>query len=173
MSDFKSFLEVKVRDACELKGKFVLRSGQISDTYFDKYLFESDPYLLMQVSIKMLQELRSNKIEVDFFAGLETGGIPLAVMLSQLANVPTLFVRKQPKEYGTCKVAEGPDFAGKRLCVVEDVITTGGQVLESCQMLKDAGAEITCVAAVIVRDNMVQKKLADCGYTLYNVFNFV
>jgi orotate phosphoribosyltransferase len=173
MSEFRSYLEKQVREACELQGTFTLRSGQVSNTYFDKYLFESNPYLLMQISIEILKELTANNIKVDYFAGLETGGIPIAVMLSQLANIPTLFVRKKAKGYGTCKVAEGPNFAGKRLCVVEDVITTGGQVLESCQMLKNAGAEVSCITAVIVRNDMVQKRLAEAGYSLYNVFNFM
>ena len=66
--------------------------------------------------------------EVDALAGLEMGGIPLATMLSQLTGLPTLFVRKEAKTYGTCKLAEGGEYNGRKLLVVEDVVTSGGQI---------------------------------------------
>ena len=94
---------------CRLTGEFTLRSGQVSSEYFDKYLFETDPDLLARVAAQMEGLLPS---DVDLIGGLEMGGIPLVTALSARTGLPALFVRKQAKEYGTCKLAEGPDVAG-------------------------------------------------------------
>ena len=110
--------------ASHLTGRFVLRSGTISDTYFDKYLFESDPRLLAAIGDALAPLVPEG---TEALAGLETGGIPLAVILSQRTGLPALFVRKEAKTYGTCKLAEGGAVEGKRLLVVEDVVTSGGQ----------------------------------------------
>src|SRR6478672_4572525 len=93
----------RVYDACHLTGSFRLRSGQVSEEYFDKYLFEADPRLLLDVATSMVDLLP----DCDLLAGMELGGIPIATVLSQLTGVPTVFMRKQAKEYGTCKAAEG------------------------------------------------------------------
>ncbi len=69
--------------------------------------------------------------DTDLLGGLELGGIPIATMVSSLTGRPALFVRKKAKEYGTCKLAEGPDVAGRRMTLVEDVITTGGAVRDA------------------------------------------
>src|SRR5918997_166398 len=96
---------------CRLTGEFTLRSGQVSHEYFDKYLFEADPQLLARLAREVAQLLPNEK---HLLGGLEMGGIPIATAVSQLIGLPTLFGRKKAKEYGTCKLAEGPDFAGKQ-----------------------------------------------------------
>ncbi|HLU27265.1 MAG TPA: hypothetical protein VKZ65_02425, partial [Glycomyces sp.] len=111
-----------------LTGEFTLRSGVVAHEYFDKYLFESDPTLLARVARQMVPLL---PVGTELLGGLELGGIPIATMVSSLTGHPTLFVRKQPKEYGTCKLAEGPDVAGRRITIIEDVITTGGAVRDA------------------------------------------
>ena len=73
---------------------------------------------------------------IDALAGLEYGGVPIAAVLSQVTGIPALFVRKQPKEYGTCRLAEGGEVAGKRLLVVEDVVTSAGQIVLSVNDLR-------------------------------------
>jgi orotate phosphoribosyltransferase len=78
--------------------------------------------------------------------------VPLASVASQVSGLPTLFVRKQAKDYGTCRLAEGGEVAGRRLAVIEDVITSGGQVIESCRELRDQGAEVAAVLCVIDRE---------------------
>ena len=121
----------------------------VSDEYFDKYLFESDPALLREIAREMVTLLPSG---LDAIAGLELGGIPLVTMLSQLSGIPALFVRKQAKDYGTCRLAEGGEVAGRRIAVIEDVVTSGGQLIESCAALRERGAEIVCVVCVIDRE---------------------
>ena len=113
---------------CRLTGEFTLRSGQVADEYFDKYLFEADPALLARVAPQMVDLLPE---DTELLGGLELGGIPIATVLSAQTGLPALFVRKKAKEYGTCKLAEGPDVAGRRVTLIEDVITTGGAVRDA------------------------------------------
>jgi len=145
----KQALAQEIQAASLLSGEFKLRSGQVSQKYFDKYRFESQPLLLEKIT-KHLHELIPSS--TDFLAGLELGGVPIATALSLKSNIPSLFVRKKAKDYGTCKLAEGAsDLKNKNLCLVEDVITTGGQVAESCQALRDLGANVEHVLCVIYR----------------------
>lgn len=166
----KSEIERQIHRVSKLEGEFVLRSGQTSKYYYDKYLFESDPNLLYQICWQMSYQIKD---DFDYLAGLETGGIPIATMLGFIMNKPVVFVRKEAKTYGTAKLAEGPDIAGKRLCVIEDVVTSGGQVIKSTNDLKDLGATITQVACVILRSEEGKKKIEEAGYKLYNLLNFI
>jgi orotate phosphoribosyltransferase len=136
----------RIHERAHLTGEFRLRSGATSGEYFDKYRFESDPVLLREVAEGLAALVPA---EAQAVAGLELGGVPLATMVSQLTGLPALFVRKRAKEYGTRRLAEGGDVAGRRLAVVEDVVTTGGQLLESCAALREEGAEIAAVICVI------------------------
>ena len=151
-----------------LTGEFRLRSGTTSGEYFDKYLFESDPLLLRDVAEALLALLPA---DVDALAGLELGGVPLATVASQLSGLPTLFVRKQAKTYGTCRLAEGGETDGQRLVVIEDVVTSGGQVIESCRALRERGAQIVAVLCVIDREAGGRENLVREGLELRSVFN--
>jgi orotate phosphoribosyltransferase len=133
-----------------LTGEFTLRSGIVSNEYFDKYLFESDPALLRTIA-EMLAPLLPPGTEA--LAGLELGGVPIATMLSQVTGLPALFVRKEAKTYGTCRLAEGGEVDGRRLTVVEDVVTSGGQVVTSCGDLRARGAVVTHAVCVIDRQS--------------------
>ena len=145
---------------CRLTGEFTLRSGLVASEYFDKYLFESDPELLARVVEQMLGLVPE---DTDLLGGLELGGIPIATMLSSRTGLPALFVRKKAKEYGTCKLAEGPDVAGRRVTVVEDVITTGGAVRDATRALRAAGATVEVVVCAIDRSPEGENPLADVG----------
>jgi orotate phosphoribosyltransferase len=160
-------LAQKIFETSNLKGKFLLRSGVTSNEYFDKYLFESDPQLLKEIAIAMSQLLPA---DVDALAGLELGGIPLATAISQVINLPTLFVRKKAKEYGTCKIAEGGEISGRKLVIIEDVITSGGQILESAKELRKLGANILKVLVVINRESGGVENLAIDNLELGTLF---
>lgn len=146
-----------------LRGDFLLRSGTRSKIYFDKYLLESDPELLKAISLAMVALLPS---PFDALAGLEMGGIPLATLLSQHTGKPCLFVRKKAKDYGTCKLAEGGDGKDRRLVIVEDVVTSGGAILDGVAELRKLGAHITDVVCIIDRESGGTENLAKAGLTL-------
>jgi orotate phosphoribosyltransferase len=156
-----------VYDRAHLTGEFTLRSGATSTEYFDKYQFEADPPLLRRIA-EALADLVPG--DVDYLAGLELGGVPIATVLSQVTGLPTLFVRKQAKTYGTCRLAEGGEVAGKRLVVVEDVVTSGGQVIESCTELRRLGAHVVRVLCVIDREAGGAEKLAAEDLALHPLF---
>jgi orotate phosphoribosyltransferase len=145
---------------CRLTGTFTLRSGQVASEYFDKYLFESDPSLLARVVDQMFQMVPAH---TALLGGLELGGVPIATMLSARTGLPALFVRKQAKEYGTCKLAEGPDVSGRRVTLVEDVITTGGAVRDATRALREAGATVETVLCAIDRSPEGENPLVDVG----------
>ncbi|MCB0980246.1 MAG: orotate phosphoribosyltransferase, partial [Ilumatobacter sp.] len=120
-----------------LTGTFTLRSGQIATEYFDKYRFEAQPDLLAQIAAALAPMVPEG---TEVLAGLEMGGIPIATALSLHTGIPAAFVRKKAKEYGTARLAEGAAIEGKVVTVVEDVITTGGQVVISTNDLRERGA---------------------------------
>jgi orotate phosphoribosyltransferase len=153
-------LAADVDAVCRLSGTFTLRSGQVSHEYFDKYLFETEPALLARVAEAMAALVPAG---TELLGGLEMGGIPLATVLSSRTGLPALFVRKQAKEYGTCKLAEGPDVAGRRVTLVEDVITTGGAVRDAANALRAAGASVEVVVCAIDRSPEGENPLADVG----------
>ena len=153
-------LAADIDACCRLTGEFTLRSGQVAPEYFDKYLFESDPHLLARVATQMVDLLPAG---TELLGGLELGGIPIATMLSSLTGHPALFVRKKAKEYGTCKLAEGPDVAGRRVTIIEDVITTGGAVRDATRALRDAGAIVEVVVCAIDRSPAGENPLSDVG----------
>ena len=151
-------LAADIDATCRLTGEFTLRSGQVADTYFDKYLFEAQPGLLDRVATRMVDLVPA---ETELLGGLELGGIPIATVVSAKTGLPALFVRKKAKEYGTCKLAEGPDVAGRRVTLVEDVITTGGAVRDATRALRDAGAVVEVVVCAIDRSPEGEYPLAD------------
>jgi len=151
---------------CRLRGTFVLRSGQVTGDYFDKYLFEGDPLLLRRVAERMVTLVPGG---TDLLGGLELGGVPIATMLGQLTALPALFVRKQAKTYGTRKLAEGGDPAGRSVTLVEDVITTGGAVLAAATALRALGANVSTVICAIDRSASGQNQLADHGISVLPV----
>lgn len=155
-------LGTAVYRACHLTGEFTLRSGQVSHEYFDKYLFEGNPVLLRQVAEAMVPLLP----ECDVLAGMEMGGIPIVTILSQLTGLPAVYVRKEAKPYGTRKLAEGGPVAGLRVVGVEDVVTTGGALINGCKALRRDGAILDTVVCAIDREQGGKDNLAAEGIAL-------
>lgn len=156
-------LTARIDRTCRLTGEFLLRSGQTSTTYFDKYQFEGDPVLLAAVAEHLAPRIPDG---TEVLAGLELGGVPIAAALSLATGLPAAYVRKEAKTYGTARLAEGTEIEGKRCLVVEDVITTGGQVVLSTQDLRDRGAVVDTVLCVIDRSGGDHAKLDEIGLGL-------
>jgi orotate phosphoribosyltransferase len=156
----KAELAQRVVEIALRRGEFKLRSGQISNVYFDKYQFESSPVLLQEIARQMVPLVPAG---TEVLAGLELGGVPIATALSFQTGLPVAFVRKERKSYGTCLIAEGAALKGKRVCIVEDVITTGGAVIDSANELRSEGALLDVVLSVIFRGDANKDKLAEAG----------
>lgn len=161
-------LAQKIYTACHLKGDFLLRSGQRSNEYFDKYRFEAQPHLLQEIANQMKHLIPPG---TEVLAALEMGGIPVGTALSLATGIPCVFVRKEAKEYGTCQFAEGLEIKGKKICIIEDVITSGGQVLLSVADLRKLGAHADTVLCVIHRGGQpAEAKLKEAGLNLKPLF---
>jgi orotate phosphoribosyltransferase len=166
MDDDLADLARRVGEACRLTGMFTLRSGQVSTTYFDKYLFEADPALLGEVAQAAVGLIPP---DTEVLAGLELGGVPVATALSLATGLPVAFVRKEAKKYGTAKLAEGAGIEGRRVLIVEDIVTTGGQVVLSARDLEERGALLVAALCVIDRSAGAHQ-LAGAGLRLISLF---
>jgi orotate phosphoribosyltransferase len=153
-------LAKKIYDISHLTGTFQLRSGQTSHEYFDKYQFESDPKVLREIARAMIALLPK---DTRYLGALEMGGIPIATAISLETGIKVVFVRKTAKEYGTCKFAEGPAIKGEKITLIEDVITTGGQVVASANDLRSEGALVSTVLCVIDRSEGKTEKMKAAG----------
>jgi orotate phosphoribosyltransferase len=108
----------------------------------------------------------------EVLAGLEMGGIPIVTMLSQVTGVPAAFIRKEPKDYGTCRYAEGASLAGRRFVLVEDVVSSGGAILEAVAKLEADGLRPAAALCVIDRETGGAQALAAAGLELRALLTF-
>lgn len=156
-------LASEVNTRCRLSGTFTLRSGRVATEYFDKYRFESDPVLLDAIAAELVHLVPAG---TEVLAGLELGGVPIATALGRHTGLPCAFVRKVAKQYGTARLAEGADISGRRVLVVEDVVTSGGQIAISTGQMRELGATVTDAICVINRQEGGAEALAKDGITL-------
>ena len=160
-------LAKRIKEISELRGKFTLKSGKVSDVYFDKYKFESDPELLREIADKMKALIPS---DTAVLAGLEMGGIPIVTALSQTTGIPAAFVRKEAKKYGTRKRAEGADLSAGKIVLVEDVVSTGGALLDASRWMREEGFEAGLAICVIDRQTGGAENLGKEGIKLLSLF---
>lgn len=163
----KQALAQEIYQISNICGEFTLRSGNKATEYFDKYLFEAQPKILSNIAQQLAFLIPK---DIDALAGLEMGGIPIATALSLQTNIPTMFVRKQAKTYGTCKLAEGGEVKEKHLLIIEDVVTSGGAIIEAVKQLRTLGAIITKAVCVIDRESSGKNNLASIGVELVPLF---
>ena len=166
MSVTHSDLARRIHAASHLTGQFTLRSGRTAPEDFDKYRFEGDPVLLDEIAQRMAPLVPSG---TEVLAGLEMGGIPVVTALGRHTGLPCAFVRKQAKPYGTCRLAEGADVEGRRVLVVEDVVTSGGQIVLSTADLRGLGAQVQEALCVIDREQGGADALAAEGIGLLSL----
>ncbi|HZQ81240.1 MAG TPA: orotate phosphoribosyltransferase [Gaiellaceae bacterium] len=141
-----------LRDAAYLEGDFVLRSGKRSKYYLDKYRFETLPDVLAPLGKAIAAAVREHEPDADRIAGPELGAVALATAASLETGLPFVIVRKEAKGYGTAKQLEGVYEEGECVCLVEDVVTTGGAALEAVQVLRDAGLRVSTAICVVDRE---------------------
>jgi orotate phosphoribosyltransferase len=137
-------------DHALLRGDFVLRSGRRSSYYLDKYLFETRPEVLGPLGERIAASVADHEPDAVRIAGPELGAVALAAATALASGMPFLIVRKEAKSYGTANRLEGAFEPGERVCLVEDVVTSGGAAIDSVKALREAGLE--CGTAVCVVD---------------------
>lgn len=163
----KDEMALRIAELSVLRGNFTLRSGRTSTWYIDKYRFSTDPDLL-----RSLGELFSDRIPngTHRLAGAELGGIPLVTTASMATGIPCLFVRNQKKDYGTAQRFEGIMNAGDRIVLLEDVATTGGQVLEAARDLQEAGGIVSTIIATVDRMEGARENIESAGFAFEALF---
>ena len=162
-------IPARIRSCAKLSGTFTLRSGKVSETYFDKYRFEAEPQLLRDICQAMAALIPSG---TEVLAGLEMGGIPIVTVLSQVTGLPSAFIRKEPKAYGTCQYAEGTPLQGKKFVLVEDVVSSGGAIIDALTLLKADGLQPLCALCVIDRETGGKEALEKAGLQLRALHTF-
>jgi orotate phosphoribosyltransferase len=135
-----------------LEGDFVLRSGKRSRYYLDKYRFETRPDLLAALGERIAATVREHEPEATRLAGPELGAVALATAASLASGLPFLIVRKAAKDYGTSNRIEGVFDAGECVCLVEDVVTSGGALLEAVEAVRSAGLVVHTAVCVVDRE---------------------
>ena len=157
----------RIRDTALLHGDFTLRSGRKSKYYLDKYLFETQPDILSALGQLFAKHVDGS---ITRLAGAELGGIPLVTAAAMATGLPSVLIRNQKKDYGTAKQLEGKLNAGDRIVIVEDIATTGGQVLEAAKVIRDTGAIVVKIVAVIDRQEGARENIEKAGYAFESLF---
>jgi orotate phosphoribosyltransferase len=160
-------LAKRIAEVSLLRGEFTLRSGRKSNYYLDKYRFETVPDVLEALGKMFAERIGPH---VQRIAGAELGAVPLAATAAMASGKPCIFVRNSKKDYGTAKQIEGILNEGDVLVIVEDVLTTGGQVLEVAKSLIGAGAKIDKIIGVIDRMEGARQAIEGAGYTFESLF---
>ena len=151
----------RIKETAYLEGDFTLRSGKKSKYYLDKYLFETCPDILKALGEAFAAHVTE---DVTLIAGAELGGIALAAATAMATDRNWVIVRNSKKGYGTGKMIEGAIRPGDRVLLVEDIATTGGQVVEAAKILTEAGAVVQKIVCTIDRKQGAQENIERAGF---------
>jgi orotate phosphoribosyltransferase len=151
----------RVKETAYLEGDFILRSGKRSKYYLDKYLFETCPDILKALGKEFGKHVGD---DVTLIAGAELGGVALAAAAAMETGRNWVIIRNSKKDYGTSKLVEGKLNKGDVVLLVEDIATTGGQVLEAAKVITEAGAKVKKIVAVIDRKQGAGENITAAGY---------
>lgn len=157
----------RIAETAVLHGEFTLRSGRTSSWYIDKYLFSTKPDILASLGDMFAEQIPGG---TTLLAGAELGGIPLVTTASMASGLPCIFIRNQKKEYGTAQQLEGTLQPHDRVVIVEDVATTGGQVLEAANTIQGFGATVEAIISVIDRQEGARENIEQAGFTFIALF---
>lgn len=163
-------LGARLVDRAYLEGDFVLRSGRRSRYYLDKYRFETDPVLLAGLGAALAELVRAHAPDADLLAGPELGAVPLAAVTSIETGLPYVIVRKEAKDYGTANRLEGVFEPGARVCVVEDVVTSGGALLSAVEALRASDLHVSAAICVVDREEGGADAIASAGISFHPLY---
>ena len=153
-----------------LEGDFVLRSGRRSTWYLDKYRFETDPELLRALGARLAEDVRACEPDTVRLAGPALGAVALAASAAMASGLPFIIVRGEAKEYGTAKRIEGPFERGELVCLLEDVVTSGGAIAEAVSAVRAEGLVVRHAVCVVDREEGGSDALARLGVRLHALF---
>jgi orotate phosphoribosyltransferase len=153
-----------------LEGDFVLRSGRHSKYYLDKYRFETVPELLEALGERIAAAVKEHEPDAVRIAAPELGAVALAAAGSLASRLPFLIVRKQAKGYGTSNKLEGISESGELVCLIEDVVTSGGAALQAVETVREAGLVCRTAVCVVDREEGGSDELARHGVRLWPLF---
>ena len=162
----KDELIQRIKETSYLEGDFVLRSGKRSKYYMDKYLFETCPDILRALGEEFAKYITD---DVTLIAGAELGGVALAAATALAVDKNWIIVRNSKKGYGTGKMVEGVLKEGDIVLLVEDIATTGGQVLEAAKIITEAGASVKKIVCVIDRKQGAEENITGAGFTFESI----
>jgi orotate phosphoribosyltransferase len=163
-------LGLKLREHALLEGDFLLRSGRRSSYYLDKYRFETRPELLGPLGERLAAAAREHEPDAVRLAGPALGAVALAASASLASGLPFVIVRESAKEYGTANRLEGPFEAGEVVCLIEDVVTSGGALAEAVAALREAGLVVRNAVCVVDREEGGADALARLGVRLRSLY---
>jgi orotate phosphoribosyltransferase len=153
-----------------LEGDFVLRSGRRSSWYLDKYRFETEPDILRALGEALAGAVEECEPEAVRLAGPALGAVALAASAAMASGLPFIIVRGETKEYGTAKRIEGPFESGELVCLLEDVVTSGGALAEAVSAVRDEGLVVRNAVCVVDREEGGSDALARLGVRLRPLF---
>lgn len=153
-----------------LEGDFVLRSGRRSTWYLDKYRFETEPVILQALGVRLAHEVEASEPGASRLAGPALGAVALAASAAMASGRPFIIVRGETKEYGTAKRIEGPFEPGELVCLLEDVVTSGGALAEAVSALRAEGLVVRNAVCVVDREEGGSDALARLGVRLRPLF---
>jgi uridine monophosphate synthetase len=158
---------------CLLFGEYVQASGAVFNYYVDLRQIISDPNLFHRVLHAYASQLQG--LHFDRIAGIPYGSLPTATGLSLQLHKPLIYPRKEVKAHGARRLIEGDFDAGDRVVVVDDILITGGSVLEGIAKLESSGLVVEDVVVFIDHggdhDRQARERLAAAGYRCYSVLN--
>jgi orotate phosphoribosyltransferase len=163
-------LAAALRRHAYLEGDFLLRSGRRSRYYLDKYRFETRPELLAPLGERLAAALHEHEPEATLVAAPELGAVVLAAAMSLASGLPFVIVRGEAKSYGTQNRLEGVYEPGELVCLVEDVVTSGGAAVESVRALREAGLRCRTALCVVDREEGGSDALARDAVRLRPLF---
>jgi orotate phosphoribosyltransferase len=142
------WLEKIIMERALTRGAVLLAGGARSDYYIDKFKLFSDPAILRRIA-RLFAPIVSD-VNPDLIAGTELGGVILATAVSQMANIPMIVVRKQPKAYGAFaqEYVEGPYEPGQRVLLLEDIVSNGREVMAARARLEELNLTVTIHAVI-------------------------
>lgn len=160
-------LAERLKQVALLEGDFVLRSGRRSRYYFDKYLFETRPEVLRPLGRELARLVFEG---TQRLACPELGAVLLGGAVALETGLPLCIVRKDAKDYATGKAIEGELRGGERVCMIEDVLTTGGAALAAIEKVRAAGGEVIGLIGVLDREEGAAEALAAAGVPFRPLF---